>query len=111
MPNPADGSVWGSNTFFYPGSITRWDPVTGLAETYNPPLPGFGIRGDVSADPSPPIAAIRCLKTRPRAALPLSPNALDSCQASCELDVFGLPFRRGRIAGSGRAGATLAPER
>lgn len=45
MPNPADGSVWGSNTFFYPGSITRYDPETGLAETYDPPLPGFGIRG------------------------------------------------------------------
>ncbi|HSF16411.1 MAG TPA: carboxypeptidase regulatory-like domain-containing protein [Vicinamibacteria bacterium] len=45
MPNPADGSVWGSNTFFYPGSLTRYDPETGLAETYNPPLPGFGIRG------------------------------------------------------------------
>lgn len=45
MPNPADGSVWGSNTFYFPGSLTRYDPETGLAETYNPPLPGFGIRG------------------------------------------------------------------
>jgi len=45
MPNKADGSVWGSNTFSYPGSITRYDPETGLAETFNPPLPGFGIRG------------------------------------------------------------------
>jgi hypothetical protein len=45
MPNPADGSVWGSNTFFFPGSLTRYDPETGLSETYNPPLPGFGIRG------------------------------------------------------------------
>jgi hypothetical protein len=45
MPNPADGSVWGSNTFFFPGSITRYDPKTGLAETYNPPPTAFGIRG------------------------------------------------------------------
>jgi hypothetical protein len=45
MPNPADGSVWGSNTFGYPGSITRFDPVTQLTELYIPPLPGFGIRG------------------------------------------------------------------
>ncbi len=45
MPNPADGSVWGSNSFAFPGSITRYDPETGLAETYNPPLPGFGVRG------------------------------------------------------------------
>jgi hypothetical protein len=45
MPNPADGSIWGSTTFYYPGSITRYDPKTGLAETYNPPLPGFGLRG------------------------------------------------------------------
>lgn len=45
MPNPADGTVWGSNAFAYPGSITRYDPKTGLAETYNPPLPGFGVRG------------------------------------------------------------------
>ena len=45
MPNPKDGSVWGSNSFAFPGSITRYDPETGLAETYNPPLPGFGVRG------------------------------------------------------------------
>ena len=45
MPNPVDGSVWGSNSFAFPGSITRYDPETGLAETYNPPLPGFGVRG------------------------------------------------------------------
>ena len=45
MPNPEDGSVWGSNSFAFPGSITRYDPETGLAETYNPPLPGFGVRG------------------------------------------------------------------
>lgn len=45
MPNPADGSVWGSNTFSYPGSIVRFDPATGLGEIYNVPLPGFGVRG------------------------------------------------------------------
>ncbi|MDY6984411.1 MAG: carboxypeptidase-like regulatory domain-containing protein, partial [Pseudomonadota bacterium] len=39
MPNPADGSVWGSNTFSYPGSITRFDPETQLTELYVPPLP------------------------------------------------------------------------
>lgn len=45
MPNPTDGSIWGSNTFFYPGAIVRFDPETGLGERYFPPLPGFGIRG------------------------------------------------------------------
>jgi hypothetical protein len=45
MPNPADGSVWGSNAFGYPGSLTRFDPVTQLTELYIPPLPGFGVRG------------------------------------------------------------------
>jgi hypothetical protein len=45
MPNPADGSVWGSTAFGYPGSITRFDPATQLTEIYIPPLPGFGIRG------------------------------------------------------------------
>ncbi|MFM1897678.1 MAG: hypothetical protein RLZZ385_2752 [Pseudomonadota bacterium] len=45
MPNPADGSVWGSNAFGYPGAIVRFDPVTGLGERYNVPLPGFGSRG------------------------------------------------------------------
>lgn len=45
MPNPADGSVWGSTAFGYPGSVTRFDPVTQLTEIYFPPLPGFGIRG------------------------------------------------------------------
>jgi hypothetical protein len=49
MPNPADGSIWGSNRT-YPGSIVRLDPgpnppETALAEVYNIPLPGFGIRG------------------------------------------------------------------
>jgi hypothetical protein len=45
MPNPADGSVWGSNAFRYPGSIVRFDPETRLGEIFNVPLPGFGIRG------------------------------------------------------------------
>jgi hypothetical protein len=45
MPNPADGSVWGSNAFGYPGAIVRYDPETGLGERYTPPLPGFGVRG------------------------------------------------------------------
>jgi hypothetical protein len=47
MPNPVDGSVWGSNfnAFPSPGAITRYDPLTRLSELYIPPLPGFGIRG------------------------------------------------------------------
>jgi hypothetical protein len=45
MPNPADGSVWGSAAFQYPGAILRFDPKTQLTEIYRPPLPGFGVRG------------------------------------------------------------------
>ncbi|MCC6202284.1 MAG: carboxypeptidase regulatory-like domain-containing protein [Gammaproteobacteria bacterium] len=50
MPNPADGSVWGSNAFTYPGSIARFSPganppETALTEIYRVPLPGFGVRG------------------------------------------------------------------
>jgi len=49
MPSPADGSVWGS-VRTYPGAIVRIAPgpnpsETALAEIYNIPLPGFGIRG------------------------------------------------------------------
>ena len=49
MPNPADGSIWGS-TIGYPGAVVRLDPganppATALAEVYRPPLPGYGIRG------------------------------------------------------------------
>ncbi|MEY4932470.1 MAG: hypothetical protein RLZZ403_790, partial [Pseudomonadota bacterium] len=49
MPNPADGSVWGS-AFTYPGSLVRLapganPPATAMAEIYNVPLPGFGVRG------------------------------------------------------------------
>jgi len=45
MPSPADGSVWGSVAFRYPGAIVRFDPRTHLSEIYNVPLPGFGVRG------------------------------------------------------------------
>ena len=50
MPNPVDGSIWGSNAFVAPGSIVRLDPgsnppETALAELYNVPLPGFSVRG------------------------------------------------------------------
>jgi hypothetical protein len=45
MPNPADGSVWGSQAFTYPGSISRFDPETQLTEVYQVPLPGYGVRG------------------------------------------------------------------
>jgi hypothetical protein len=45
MPNPADGSVWGSVAFRYPGAIVRFDPRTKLSEIYNVPPPGFGVRG------------------------------------------------------------------
>jgi hypothetical protein len=45
MPNPADGSVWGSVAFRYPGSLLRFDPKSMLSEIYDVPLPGFGVRG------------------------------------------------------------------
>ena len=55
MPNPADGSVWGAYRL-YPqrpeqkGALVRLNPgsnppATAIAEIYNIPLPGFGIRG------------------------------------------------------------------
>ena len=49
MPNPADGSIWGSQ-YGFPGAIVRIDPgpnppMTSLAEIYNVPAPGFGSRG------------------------------------------------------------------
>jgi hypothetical protein len=49
MPSPVDGSVWGSWRT-NPGAVVRLDPGpnpphTALAEIYNVPKPGFGIRG------------------------------------------------------------------
>jgi hypothetical protein len=49
MPNPKDGSIWGSHRA-YPGEVIRLDPgsnppETALAEVYNVPMPGFGVRG------------------------------------------------------------------
>jgi len=49
MPNPADGSIWGS-TIGFPGAVVRLDPgsnppATALAEVFTPPMPGYGIRG------------------------------------------------------------------
>ncbi len=49
MPNPVDGSVWGTN-FSTPGSVIRVapgsnPPATAITEVYNVPLPGFGPRG------------------------------------------------------------------
>jgi hypothetical protein len=50
MPNPADGSVWGS-VLQLPGAIVRFDPRTMLTEIYNVPSPGFGVRGaDIDSD-------------------------------------------------------------
>jgi len=45
MPNPADGSIWGSVAFTFPGALLRFDPRTQLSEIYNVPAPGFGVRG------------------------------------------------------------------
>jgi hypothetical protein len=45
MPNPADGSIWGSVAFRYPGAVVRFDPQTRLSEIYDVPPPGFGVRG------------------------------------------------------------------
>ena len=49
MPSPVDGSVWGSFRGT-PSGVVRLNPgpnppVTALAEVYNVPLPGFGVRG------------------------------------------------------------------
>lgn len=49
MPSPVDGSVWGSYSS-NPGAVIRLapganPPQTSLAEIYNVPLPGFGVRG------------------------------------------------------------------
>jgi hypothetical protein len=51
MPNPKDGSIWGSAAFQYPGAVIRFDPKTQLSELYTVPLPGFGVRGaDIDSD-------------------------------------------------------------
>jgi hypothetical protein len=49
MPNPADGSIWGS-TIGFPGSLTRVvpganPPATAISEVFNVPSPGYGARG------------------------------------------------------------------
>ena len=49
MPSPVDGSIWGSLRGV-PGAVVRIvpgsnPPETALAEVYNVPLPGFGVRG------------------------------------------------------------------
>ncbi len=54
MPNPADGSIWGAVYAYpnnYPGQVVRVEPganlpgAAPLAEVYNVPSPGFGVRG------------------------------------------------------------------
>jgi hypothetical protein len=49
MPSPVDGSVWGA-TMGNPGAVVRLapganPPATALAEIYQVPMPGFGVRG------------------------------------------------------------------
>jgi len=49
MPSPIDGSIWGSYRE-NPGAVVRLvpgsnPPQTALAELYNVPAPGFGVRG------------------------------------------------------------------
>jgi hypothetical protein len=49
MPSPVDNAIWGA-VFRYPGSVVRVvpnlkDPGKSLAEVYDVPLPGFGVRG------------------------------------------------------------------
>lgn len=57
MPSPVDGSIWFTvGTFSGTPAVLRFVPganpaETGLAEIYNVPLPGFGIRGgDIDRD-------------------------------------------------------------
>ncbi len=51
MPNPADGSIWGTvGVFGGAGGVVRVAPgsdpsATAISEVYNVPLPGFGPRG------------------------------------------------------------------
>jgi hypothetical protein len=55
MPSPVDGSIWGA-VMGNPGSVVRVmpgsnPPATALAEVYNVPAPGFGVRGgDIDAN-------------------------------------------------------------
>ncbi|MBP7777454.1 MAG: carboxypeptidase regulatory-like domain-containing protein [Acidobacteria bacterium] len=54
MPSPVDGSVWGSFRGRVSGVVRLAPganpPATALAEIYNVPLPGFGVRGaDIDA--------------------------------------------------------------
>jgi hypothetical protein len=49
MPSPVDGSIWGASRG-NPGAVVRLvpgsnPPQTTLAEVYNVPMPGFGVRG------------------------------------------------------------------
>ncbi len=48
MPSPVDGSIWGTIRG-NPGAVVRVDPGPNphraLAEMYNVPMPGFGVRG------------------------------------------------------------------
>jgi hypothetical protein len=49
MPNPVDGSIWGTYRA-NPGAVVRINPGsdpahTAIAEIYNVPAPGFGVRG------------------------------------------------------------------
>jgi hypothetical protein len=38
MPNPADGSVWGSVAFRYPGALLRFDTAGGAFQLRPTPL-------------------------------------------------------------------------
>ncbi len=50
MISPADGSIWGSSAFTFPGHLMRLElgsnpPQTTLGEVFQVPLPGYGVRG------------------------------------------------------------------
>ena len=66
MPSPVDGSIWGSFRA-NPGAVVRLvpganPPETALAEIYNVPMPGFGIRG---ADIDKPRRRVGIARKRP----------------------------------------------
>lgn len=52
MPHPGDGSVWYTvGVFGGTPAVLRFDPKTGLSETYHVPAPAYGIRGgDIDKD-------------------------------------------------------------